>query len=84
MFGRKEFDLESMGATELGVFHGRMVRRILVLNVLWILAVVMAMFWSFPGGMILVVITGLKYWYDYTDTDSLTIYDAIASIMARR
>ena len=44
--------LRRMGATELGVFHGRMVRRILVLNVVWILAVVMAMFWSFPGCMI--------------------------------
>ena len=27
--------------------------------------------------------SALKYWFDYTDTESLTVYDAFSSLMSR-
>ena len=84
MFRRKTLDLERMSATELEVFHDRMVLRILCLNSLWFLFVVIAMFWSLPGGIILVIMTALKYWYDYNDTESLTVYDSLLSVIFRK
>ncbi len=82
MFRRKKFDFEYMSTTELGVFHDRMVRRILWLNGIWLLFVVIVMFWSLNLGLILIIITALKYWYDYNDTESLTIYDSILSLIS--
>ena len=77
-----------MSTTELGAFHDRMVRRILCVNGLWLLFVVIVMFWSLNIGAIFVIITAIKYWYDYNDTESLTIYDSllslISSILARK
>ena len=80
---RKEFDLVNMSDTELVAFHDQMVLRILCLNGLWLLFVITVIFWSFTGGMILLIMSALKYWFDYTDTDSLTVYDAFSSLMFR-
>ena len=84
MLRRKIFDLENMSATELEAFHDQMVRRILLLNGLWLVFVVIVMFRSFLAGMLLVVITALKYWYDYNDTESLTVYDSVLSLISRK
>ena len=84
MLRREKLDLETMSATELGVFQVRMLRRILCLNGLWLLFVVIVMFWSIYIGLIFVIITALKYWYDYNDTESLTVYDSILSVISRK
>ncbi len=80
---RKDLDLVNMSDTELVAFHDRMVLRILCLNGLWLLFVITVIFWSFTGGMILLIMSALKYWFDYTDTESLTVYDAFSSLMSR-
>jgi TM2 domain-containing membrane protein YozV len=72
-----------MSAAELGEFQDRMLRRILCLNGLWFLFVVIVMFWSIHIGLIFVIITAVKYWYDYNDTESLTVYDSILSVISR-
>ena len=88
MLRREQLDLENMSTTGLREFHDRMVRRILCVNGLWLLFVVIVMFWSLNIGAIFVIITAIKYWYDYNDTESLTIYDSllslISSILARK
>ena len=83
MLRREKLDLETMSTTELGVFQDRMLRRILCLNGLWLLFVVIVMFWSIHIGLIFVIITAVKYWYDYNDTESLTVYDSILSVISR-
>ena len=40
------------------------------------------MFWSLNIGVIFVIITAIKYWYDYRDTESLTIYDSLQSLIS--
>ena len=83
MLRRENLDLENMGTTELRAFHDRMLLRILCLNGLWFLFVVIVMIWSLRIGAIFFIITAIKYWYDYNDKDSLTIYDAIMSLASR-
>ena len=83
MFRRENLDLENMSTTGLKAFHDRMVLRILCLNGLWILFVVIVMIWSLQIGAIFVIITAIKYWYDYSDTESLTVYDAFSSLVSR-
>lgn len=51
-------------------------------NGLWLLFVVIVMFWSLNIGAIFVIITAIKYWYDYSDTESLTIYDSLLSLIS--
>ncbi len=80
---REMRDFESMSSTELRSFHERMLRRILILNVLWLLFVIIVMVQSLNIGLILLVMTALKYWYDYTDTEALTIHDAVLTLLAR-
>ncbi len=82
MLRREQLDLETMSTTGLRAFHDRMVRRILCVNGLWLLFVVIVMFWSLNIGAIFVIITAIKYWYDYTDTESLTIYDSLLSLIS--
>ena len=80
---REMRDFESMSSTELRSFHERMLRRILILNGLWLLFVIIVMVQSLNIGLILLVMTALKYWYDYTDTEALTIHDAVLTLLAR-
>jgi len=82
MLRREQLDLENMSTTELRAFYDRMVRRILCVNGLWLLFVVIVMFWSLNIGAIFVIITAIKYWYDYNDTESLTIYDSLLSLIS--
>ncbi len=82
MLRREQLDLENMSTTGLRAFHDRMLRRILCVNGLWLLFVVIVMFWSLNIGAIFVIITAIKYWYDYSDTESLTIYDSLLSLIS--
>ena len=77
-------EFETMSASELNAMQARMLLRILVLNVLWLLVVIAVLTQSLYGGLLLLIVSALKYWFDYTDEESLTIYDAVQALLRRK
>ena len=70
MFKKKTINLEEMTAEEMRVLHFRMMKRILWVNGLWLVFVVCMLFWKTGIGIFLVVITAVKYFFDYRDVES--------------
>ena len=70
---RKKINVDEMTAAELEEFHDRMIRRIFWVNGLWLLFVAVMLFVWLNAGILLVILTVLKYTYDYFDTDSQAI-----------
>lgn len=73
-----------MTATELRGFYSRIMRRLLWLNGLWLLFVAVMLFLWTPAGIVLVIITVLKYAYDYFDMESQDIYTAFMELTFRK
>ena len=84
MFRKKKFNFDEMTATELEEFHNRIVKRVLWLNGLWLMLVVVMLFLWLPGGVILAILTILKYWYDYRDTESQALNISFMSLVWRK
>lgn len=70
MFKKKKLNLEEMTAQEMRVLHSGIEKRILWVNGLWLVFVVFMLFWKTGIGIILLVITGVKYFFDYHDAES--------------
>ena len=70
MFRKKKLNLDELTSSEMKEFHDRIIRRIFWINGLWLLFVVVMLFVWFTAGVILVILTVLKYAYDYFDTDA--------------
>ena len=84
MFRKKKIDLDEMTATEIAQFHDRIIKRLLWRNGLWLLFVIVMLFLWLPGGVIVAILTVLKYWYDYCDTESQAHYDSFVSLIWRK
>ncbi len=84
MFGKKKINVDEMTATELEKFLDRAGKRLLWLNGLWLLFVVVMLFLWLPGGVILAILTSLKYWYDYHDTESQAVNASFVSLIVRK
>ncbi len=74
MFGKKKIDLQNMSSEEMDAFLSRGIKRIILLNTLWILFVIVMLFWKPVVGVVLLIITAIKYLYDYYDVDSQNHY----------
>ena len=84
MFRKKKMNVDEMTSMELREFHNGMVRRLLWKNGLWLLFVVAMLFTWLTAGIVLVILTVLKYTYDYFDTDSQAINaDFIATVFKK-
>ena len=84
MLRKKKINLDDMTATELEQFHDRYFKRLLWLNGLWLVFVVVMLFLWLPGGAILAILTILKYWYDYHDTESQALNASFVSLIWRK
>ena len=74
MFRRNKLDLKNMSSEEMDAFLSRGIKRIILLNILWILFVIVMMLWKPVVGVVLLIITAIKYLYDYYDVDSQNHY----------
>ena len=70
MFGKKKLNLQNMSSEQMEAFLSRSIKRILLKNILWILFVIGMLFWMPAVGVILLIVTAIKYLYDYYDVDS--------------
>ncbi|MCH8837635.1 MAG: hypothetical protein IIA60_07510 [Candidatus Marinimicrobia bacterium] len=70
MFKKKKRNLENMSAEEMRAFYSRTTKRILWVNGLWLVFVVFMLFWKTGIGVFLLVITAVKYFFDYHDAES--------------
>jgi len=70
VFKKKELNVEEMTAEEMRVLHSRILKRILWVNGLWLVFVVFMLFWKIGIGIFLLVITAVKYFFDYHDVES--------------
>ena len=70
MFGKKKLDLQNMSSEEMDALLSRAIKRILLKNILWILFVIGMLFWKPVVGVILLIVTAIKYLYDYYDVNS--------------
>ena len=84
MFQKKKINVDEMTLMELEALHDRVCRRVLLLNGLWLLFVVAMIFVWFHAGIILAVLTVLKYWYDYHDTESQGAYSSFLALLERK
>ena len=62
--------IDDMTSEERDNFTGRHILRLFLMNGLWLLFVLIMLFVMFPLGIVLLIITVLKYRYDYYDTKS--------------
>ena len=76
---RKKLDIDQMSAEEMEAFLSRTMKRLLWLNVLWILFVIAMIFWSKVIGVILLIITVIKYIFDYYDIEAQSYYHGFLS-----
>ena len=74
MFKKKKLNPEEMTAEEMRAFRSGIVKRILWVNGLWLLFVVFILFWKTGIGIFLLVITAIKYVYDYHDVESQAVF----------
>ena len=74
MFGIKKLDLQNMSTEEIDALLYRAIKRIILINALWILFVIGMLFWMTAVGVILVIVTAIKYLYDYYDANSQNHY----------
>ena len=74
MFGKKKLDIETMSSEEMEGLLSRTLMRIFLLNILWILFVFGVLFWLPAVGVVLLIITAIKYFYDYHDVKSQDNY----------
>ena len=85
MFRKKKLNIDDMTAMELRALHDGIMRELMWKNGLWLLFVVVMLFVWLTAGVILVILTVLKYTYDYFDTDAQALNaDIIATIFKRR
>ena len=70
MFGKKKPNLQNMSSGQMEALLYRAIKRILLKNILWILFMVGMLFWMPAVGVILLIVTAIKYLYDYYDVDS--------------
>lgn len=70
MFKKKKLNLEELSAEEMQAIHSRIMRRILWVNGLWLVFVVFMLFWKTGIGIFMLVITAVKYFFDYHDFES--------------
>ena len=84
MFRKKKINIDEMTAAELRELHDKFMRRVLWENGLWLLFVVAMLFIWQPAGIVLVILTALKYTYDYFDTDSQAINAGIIATIFKK
>ena len=74
MFGKKKLDLQNMSSEEMDALLSRGIKRIILINILWILFVIGVLLWKPVVGVVLLIITAIKYLYDYYDVSSQNHY----------
>ena len=84
MFKKKKLNLEEMTAEEMRVLHSGIVKRILWVNGLWLVFVVFMLFWKTGIGIFLLVITAVKYFFDYHDVESQAHNASFVSEMIKK
>jgi hypothetical protein len=84
VFKKQGPNLEEMSAEEMQAFHSKTLKRILWLNGLWLLFVVFMLFWKTGIGVVLLIITAVKYFFDYRDTESQAIAANFETEMAKK
>ena len=73
-----------MSSEEMEAFLSRMMKRMIWLNALWLLFVFAVLFWHTVIGVILLIITGVKYLFDYYDVDSQAHYHNFVDKMLKK
>lgn len=84
MFGKKKIKLEEMSSEEMDAFLSRGIKRIIIINTLWILFVIVMLFWKPVIGIVLLIITAIKYLYDYYDVDSQSHYFGFLEMIRKK
>ena len=84
IFRKEKTNFDEMTATELEQFHDQIVKRVLWLNGLWLMFIVVMLVLWLPGGVILAILTVIKYWYDYHDTESQSINASFVALIFRK
>lgn len=69
----KKLDVNKMSVAEMEALCSKAVKRILWLNGLWLVFVVLMLFWKTAIGVLLLVITVIKYYFDYHDVNSQAV-----------
>lgn len=67
---RKKLNVDEMSSEEMHAFLSSVLKKLIWLNALWLLFVFGVLFWNPAIGVILLIITGAKYFHDYHDVDS--------------
>ena len=65
-----KLNIDEMSADEMDAVYRRSMKRIIWLNALWLLFVVAILIWKPAIGVILLILTGIKYYLDYRDSES--------------
>lgn len=81
MFGKKKLDLEKMSSAEMEALETRLWMRFFLLNILWVLFVFVMLFLLPIVGVVLLIITAIKYFYDYHDVKSQDHYSGFVKLM---
>jgi len=81
MFGKKKLDLEKMSSEEMEALETRLLMRFFLLNILWVLFVFVMLFLLPILGVVLLIITAIKYFYDYHDVKSQERYFGFVKLM---
>jgi sterol desaturase/sphingolipid hydroxylase (fatty acid hydroxylase superfamily) len=84
MFGKKKMELEKISSEEMEAFLSRGIKRIIIINAFWILFVIVMLFWKPVVGAVLLIITAIKYLYDYYDVDSRSHFFSFLEMMRKK
>jgi len=81
MFGKKKLNLEKMSSEEMEALELQLLMRFFLLNILWVLFVFVMLFLLPIVGVVLLIITAIKYFYDYNDVESQDLYSGFVELI---
>ena len=81
---RKKLNIDEMSSQEMEAFLSSAVKRLLWLNALWLLFVFAVLFWNTGIGVILLILTVAKYFFDYHDVETQSHYHSFVDRMFKK
>ena len=81
---RKNLNIDEMSSQEMEALLSRVAKRLLWLNALWLLFVFAVLFWNTAIGVILLIITVAKYFFDYHDVEAQSHYHSFVDRMIKK
>ena len=70
-----------MSSEEMDALLSQAIKRILLINILWILFVICVLIWKPALGVVLLIITAIKYFYDYYYVNSQNHYSGFLKVI---